>query len=239
MIEKPAIAIACNLEHVKDKEHVSVISSYTGALLQAGGAPLVVPITSDEAALEACLGAVRGLLLPGGIDVYPLLYKAQPDPQLGRLIPDLDHFQIRLFHLARKRGMPILGICRGTQVINVAMGGTLIQHIPNDRSALGHLQNMEGRWPSHSASALKGSIVAGLYGENFEVNSFHHQAVDIPAPGMQVTAQAPDGIVEAIESEQGPFLVGVQWHPERMVSEGSPSLKLFQRFVAEAAQYRR
>ena len=128
MSAKPIIAIACNLAHIKEKDHIAVLSSYTEPILKAGGAPVIIPLTEDEEVLESCLDAAGGLLIPGGIDVYPLLYHDMPNPQLGHVEPALDMFQIKLFHLAHRRKMPILGICRGAQVINVAMGGTLIQH---------------------------------------------------------------------------------------------------------------
>ncbi|WP_158606296.1 gamma-glutamyl-gamma-aminobutyrate hydrolase family protein [Pyramidobacter sp. CG50-2] len=238
MAERTLIAVACNLDCPGTTPIVGVYNSYTGALTEAGGAPFIVPDSTDEALLAQYLDMAGGLFVPGGIDVWPMLYGQGPDAKLGRLDPGLDLYQIALIKLARARRMPVFGVCRGVQIMNVALGGTLIQHLGNDPVRFGHQQNMPGRWPSHEATAEKDSLVGALFGEKFSVNSFHHQALDALAPGFRATAWAPDGVIEAFEAEDGSFCMGVQWHPERMIHDFPADLNLFRRFVEEAAKYR-
>ncbi len=228
---KPVIAIACNLEFYNGRQKVSVNRNYTDSLLAAGGLPMVVPLTLNDEARSQYLGQCQGLLLPGGIDVLPDFYGAQPEPNLGPVDPLLDSYQIGLIQEAMEQKLPILAICRGHQLLNVVLGGTLIQHIPQQAPWLNHNQDMEPRWPFHSVMALAGSKIADVFGEKFQVNSFHHQAVDRPAPSLKVTATAPDGVVEALEHQDHPFVVGVQWHPEGMWNHSPETLKFFCRFV--------
>ncbi|MBQ8090113.1 MAG: gamma-glutamyl-gamma-aminobutyrate hydrolase family protein, partial [Pyramidobacter sp.] len=136
MTEKPRIAVACNLDTANPGSVpiVGLLETYTDALLAGGGVPFVLPATEDEALLGEYLDMAGGLFLPGGIDVDPLIYGEGPDQNIGRLDPRLDHYQIALARTARARSMPIFGVCRGVQVMNVAFGGTLIQHLPNNKS---------------------------------------------------------------------------------------------------------
>ncbi len=229
--------MACNLDSINGVTPITgLLETYPEALLAGGGMPFIVPASADEALLDAYLDMAGGLFVPGGIDVDPLLYGQGPDVNIGRVDPGLDRYQIALVRLARRRGMPIFGVCRGIQVINVAFGGTLTQHIPSVPATFSHRQTMPGKWPSHKALAAEGSLIADVFGAEFYVNSFHHQAVGAPAPGFRVTAKSPDGIIEAMESEQG-WIVGVQWHPERMIHDFPADLELFRRFAAASAEY--
>ena len=239
MSTRARIAVACNLDMAANGSVpiVGLLETYTDALLAGGMLPFVLPATDDEALLNGYLDMADGLLLPGGIDVDPIIYDAAPDLNIGRLDPKLDYYQIALAKCARARNMPIFGICRGVQVMNVAFGGTLIQHLANDKNTFNHRQTMHGRWPSHKASAVAGSLVADVFGADFAVNSFHHQAVGEVAPGFAVTAKSPDGVVEAIEAQSGAFCAGVQWHPERMIHSAPANLELFRRFAAAASAY--
>lgn len=238
MSERTPIAIACNLDCPGTTPIAGVYNSYTGALIEAGGAPFIVPDSADEALLSQYLDMADGLFIPGGIDIWPMLFGQGPDVEAGKLDPSLDLYQIALIKLARARRMPVFGVCRGIQIMNVAFGGTLIQHLGSDPAKFGHRQTMPGRWPSHEVTAGKGSLIASLFGEKFAVNSFHHEALDAVAPGFKATAWAPDGVIEAFEAEDGSFCVGVQWHPERMIHDSPASLNLFQRFLKESAEYR-
>lgn len=230
---KPIIAVACNLEFFNERAKVSVNRTYTNALLAAGALPLIVPITADTGLMEQALDAADGLLLPGGIDIQPLLFGAQPAQNLGKTNQELDFFQEEITRFAVKRGMPVLGICRGIQILNVALGGTLIQDIQSEvRGAFQHDQKMDPCWPSHTVESVPGSIVAEIYGVRFNVNSFHHQAVAKVASCLKVTAKAPDGIIEAVESEEQPFVVGLQWHPEGLAPVCPQSQAFFRRFVS-------
>ena len=239
MTERARIAVACNLDTANPGAVpiVGVLETYTDALLAADCVPFVLPATEDEARLGAYLDVSGGVLMPGGIDVDPLIYGEGPDLNIGRLDPKLDHYQIALIKAARARNMPIFGICRGIQVMNVAFGGTLIQHLPNDKSTFNHRQTMHGRFPSHRATAETGSLIESLFGRDFTVNSFHHQAVGSVAPGFAVTARSADGVIEALEAKSGAFCAGVQWHPERMTHSAPANLELFRAFAAAALEY--
>lgn len=240
MTGKAKIAVACNLDSAAPGAVpiVGLLETYTDALLTGGGVPFVLPASGDEALLEEYLDMAGGLFLPGGIDIDPLIFGEGPDLNIGRLNPALDRYQISLARLARSRGMPILGVCRGIQLMNVAFGGTLIQHLANDKSTFNHHQTMHGRWPSHRATASPGSLVERVFGREFTVNSFHHQAVAKVAQGFSVTAVSPDGVIEAIEARDERFCVGVQWHPERMILSQAPNLELFKVFTAAAEDFR-
>ena len=239
MTDRPKIAVACNLDTAQGGAVpiVGLLETYTDAVLEGGAVPFVLPATTDETLLNAYLDMADGVLMPGGIDIDPLIYNEGPDLNIGRLNPLLDHYQIALIRLARARSMPIFGIFRGVQVMNVAFGGTLVQHLANDKRTFNHRQTMHGKWPSHKAAATPGSVVARVFGLDFAVNSFHHQAVGAVAPGFAVTAASPDGVVEAIEAQSGAFCVGVQWHPERLIHSLPANLELFRTFTAAAAEY--
>ena len=175
------------------------------------------------------LGAIDGLLLPGGWDVDPALYGEEPDAAVGPIDPELDRTELELFRQARSGGLPVLGICRGQQVINVALGGSLFQHIDDhDQRALGrsHL--------AHRVAVDPASELAQAAGETtLEVNSLHHQAVRSLAPGLKATATGDDGTVEGIESDDG-LIVAVQCHPEELAGDLPWARSLFERFVSRA-----
>ncbi len=196
---------------------------YLRAVEAAGAEPVVLPAGIDA------LGTVEGLLLPGGWDVDPALYGEESAVQLGPLDPELDRTELDLFSQARAGGLPVLGICRGQQVINVALGGTLFQHIEeHDVRALGraHLAHSVDVDPASELGRSAG-------GPTIEVNSLHHQAVKFLAPGLRTTARGDDGTVEGIESEDG-LIVAVQCHPEELAGELAWARSLFERFVSRA-----
>lgn len=174
---------------------------------------------------------VDGLLLPGGWDVDPSLYGEPKDEKVGPIDRELDEIELRMFNQARERRLPVLGICRGQQVINVALGGTLVQHL-DDHDIRGH-----GR--SHLAHSIKvdpGSELGQAAGEHhIRVNSFHHQAVKDLARGLRETALGEDGTVEGVESDDG-LIVAVQCHPEELTTDLPWARRLFERFVARAAR---
>ncbi len=175
------------------------------------------------------LPGVDGLLLPGGWDVDPALYGEKPDPKVGPIDRELDDTELRLFQQARNQGLPVLGICRGQQVINVGMGGSLVQHLE------GHEVRRYGR--SHLAHAIEvdpRSELGRAAGEDkIRVNSLHHQAIGTLAPGLVQTARGDDGTVEAVETSDG-LIVAVQCHPEELSSDLPWARKLFERFVDRA-----
>ncbi len=189
----------------------------------AGAEPVALAAGSAE------LGSVDGLLLPGGWDVDPALYGEEPDAAVGPIDPELDRTEVELFRQARAGGLPVLGICRGQQVINVALGGSLFQHIDDhDQRALGraHL--------AHRVAIDPVSELARAAGETtLEVNSLHHQAVRSMGPGLRATARGDDGTIEGIESDDG-LVVAVQCHPEELAGDLPWARSLFERFVSRA-----
>jgi len=200
---------------------------YRRAVEAAGADPVEVPPGTPD------LPAVDGLLLPGGWDVDPALYGEQKDEKVGPIDRELDDTELRMFRQARQKELPVLGICRGQQVINVAMGGSLVQHL-EDHDVRGH-----GR--SHLAHTIEvdpeSELGQAALEHKIRVNSFHHQAVKTLAPGLEQTARGEDGTVEGVESEDG-LIVAVQCHPEELTTDLPWARRLFERFVARAASRR-
>ena len=209
---------------------------YVNAVFQAGGLPVVLPpLTPGFAA--ALLDGVDGLCIPGGPDIHPGLYGEEAHAMLGPTDPELDHFELALAAEALSRRLPVLGICRGAQMINVAAGGTLHQHLPACVGGdLVHRQEADMARPTHAVSIAPGSRLADALGRDAaEVNSLHHQAVDRLGRGLRAVAWAPDGVVEAVEGEDEAFLLGVQWHAEGLTDRAEERL-LLSAFVDAAAR---
>jgi len=205
---------------------------YVDAVLRAGGIPILLPPVSDELLGEALEG-VDGLLLIGGSDYDPALYGRERHPATNVLHPRRMAFDVALARAAIGRGVPTLGICGGIQLLNVALGGTLLQHIPDDVGSPVAHRGEGGDEARHAVEAEPSSRLAAIVGaSSFEVNSSHHQAIDGLARGLRVVARASDGVIEAVEGLGAAFLLGVQWHPERML-EREDQLALF-RALAEA-----
>ena len=191
---------------------VSVQTTYAAAVAAAGNTPLVLPAETDRAVVARMLASVDALLLCGGEDVEPRRYGAAPSPRLGTVNLRRDAWEILLLDEAVKRRLPVIGICRGCQLINVYFGGTLWQDLPTERPGPVVHRGKGG----HAVQVVAGSRLAGCLGStNLMINTSHHQAVKDLAPGFRVTAQAADGVVEAIESDALP-VVGVQFHPEKL-----------------------
>jgi putative glutamine amidotransferase len=214
---------------------------YLRATEKAGGLPVVVP-PMDLDALEPLLAQVAGVCLSGGPDLDPVAYGADRHPSLGPVNDALDRFELELARRADALGLPVLAICRGMQALNVARGGSLHQHLP-DRpgTADGHRQTAPGTEVTHSVRIAPGSQLAGLMGgEEAEVNSFHHQAIDRLGRGLRAVAWSSDGVIEGVEAPDRDFVIGVQWHAETL-TERSEQSALFAGLVdaASAADVRR
>ncbi|HVL95929.1 MAG TPA: gamma-glutamyl-gamma-aminobutyrate hydrolase family protein [Solirubrobacteraceae bacterium] len=192
--------------------------SYLEAVEQAGGIPVVLPPLAADAT-DALLDRVDALCLSGGPDITPSSYGADPHEQLGPTEPQLDRFELHLARRARLRGLPLLGICRGLQILNVSRGGTLVQHLPDrDGVRLEHRQGVPGDVPTHRVRIERASRLERVVGgTGLDVNSFHHQAVDRLGAGLRAVAWSADGVVEGVEVPSGEFVVGVQWHAECLV----------------------
>lgn len=235
----PLIGISGSIS--KDEKELFLPSCYTNALMIAGAMPVLLSPTMNDGMLSACLESLDGVLLAGGNDVAPDMYGHDPINELGEVNPARDHFEGRLVRMAAERHMPVLGICRGIQSMNVAMGGTLWQDIPSQyrtvqgEKGLAHSQTRADFYTSHRVVIEKGTLLDRVISkEEIWVNSFHHQAVRDPAPGMNVVARATDGLIEAIEHPTLPFFLGVQWHPERYFDRDQTAMALFSAFVDAA-----
>ena len=233
--KKPVIGVSCSI----DGSTIEAGMTYVVSVRKAGGIPFVIPLTTSGKEIDEYLDRIDGLLMIGGEDVSPLLFGQQPSKSLGEVVPDRDIYDLALIRKAVKRGIPILGICRGIQCLNIAMGGDLIQDIPSEvQDAIQHRQNAPRSYGSHTIKITKGSLMANLLGvDEIAVNSFHHQACGKVAPGYKVTARASDGVIEAIESADGKSF-GVQFHPEGFVYSGKKEfLPIFQHLVKLAGEY--
>lgn len=225
---KPIIAVTANFE----EEFASLKHAYSQSILNAGGIPVIVPFDLGEEEARALCGTTSGLLLTGGSDIDPDYYGEEPLPALGRIAPERDRLEVLLAREYAAADKPIFAICRGEQVLNVALGGSLHQDINGQSRVLQHSQKAPRCHLSHRVKAEADSALARIAGSTeFKVNSFHHQAVKQPAPGFRMTAKAEDGIVEAIESAAHRFVIGVQWHPEDTAATDEVSRKLFEAFV--------
>ncbi|MDR1718964.1 MAG: gamma-glutamyl-gamma-aminobutyrate hydrolase family protein [Dysgonamonadaceae bacterium] len=216
----------------------TVSATYINAVLQAGGIPILIPAISDGAAIYETVATLDGLIMTGGEDINPLWFDEAPIPELGEVDDARDEYEIRLIKMAVDRNIPMLGICRGEQVINVVLGGSLYQDIPSQRdTSVHHRQNLAGKFASHEVSVLPTTQLAEIIGEGGHgVNSFHHQAVKDLAPGLMLAATAPDGVVEAYEAYPNHPIIGVQWHPEILITGDHPKMMHIFRFLLEKAK---
>ena len=218
-------------------------ASYIQAVIKAGGAPVLIPPTTDEAVLRHLTAQLDGLIVTGGKDVDPLWYGEDPLQPLGEVDPLRDVYELKLIKLAADRNIPLLGVCRGEQLINVAFGGTLYQDLPSQRpaaKAVKHVQKTPGEYASHVVTIAEGSQLGAVVGAGKQgVNSFHHQAVKDIAPGFRAVAYSADSVIEAIEAWPNRPIAGVQWHPEALASGGDTTmLKLFAFLVGKADTFR-
>ncbi len=210
---------------------------YVEGVERAGGAPVILPVM-DPDMVEHVIGAVHGILLTGGGDLQPSRYGAKPVPETHGVDPARDDFDIRLLELAIDDELPVLATCRGMQVLNVALGGSLIQHVP---AVTGQMHDLFDRWREgvHKVKIEPDSHLAEALGATeVEVNSIHHQAVDEAAPGTRAVAWAEDDTIEAIELPGSPHVVAVQWHPE-LLEDWPEQQGLFRQLVEHAAQRER
>lgn len=239
-MKKPIIGITLDL--ASDSKKYSYAKNpwyalrrgYSEMVAKAGGLPVFLPY---DAEVDQFLDAIDGLVIPGGDeDVNPKFYGQKIISDKVKINDARAGFELALVREAMQRDMPVFGICNGLQVINVACGGTLIQHIPDHhKSNINHEQPSPKDVPSHDVSILENSLLAKLSPSlDVRVNSTHHQAIDEAGDGLIISARAPDGIIEAVESTKHKFVVGVQWHSEYYNLD--LDLKLFERLVEEASK---
>jgi gamma-glutamyl-gamma-aminobutyrate hydrolase PuuD len=213
-------------------EHEAVLlpRTYSDVVIAAGGVPVLLPSVPDSAAAVDRLDAV---VLAGGPDVGPARYGAAPHPRTGAPRPERDAAELAVLHRALERGIPVLGVCRGAQVLNVGLGGTLVQHVPDAVGHSGHNPS-PGVFGTIEVALEAGSRVGAALGPETTVRCHHHQALDRLADGLVVTGRAADGLVEAVELTGSLWVVGVQWHPEEVATD----VRLMAALVAAASKGR-
>ena len=220
----------------------TLAEGYYQSILKAGGTPFIIPCYDDMDALVNTLEHLDGIVLTGGADINPLYLGEEPIKELHGINPRRDRQELLLTKLAADRQIPILGICRGIQTMNAALGGTLLQdiHVQMEGTRIKHDQNLERSYASHTVSIESNSLLHEVFGaDSIAVNSFHHQAVKEAAPGFRVCARATDGVIEAIESTEYKSMLGVQWHPECFILRGDECMMpLFHWLIREATSFR-
>jgi len=214
---------------------IAVGETYLRAIYRVGGTPVIIPPITQIADISVLLERIDGLLLSGGEDIAPKHYGQKSESWMGRVDEERDASELGLTQAWLAEGKPLLAICRGHQVLNVALGGTLYQdiskHLP-DSLDHAYVPTRSMEITVHPVNIESGSqLASSLGGTSFDVNSAHHQAVRTPGEGAQVVAYAPDGVIEAIELAHHNFCIGVQWHPEAMVKVSETMLPLFASFV--------
>ncbi len=221
----------------REPERVQLNAAYVRAVEVGGGVPVLLPPQLSPAALGQLLLAVDGILLTGGGDIDPSRYGEPPHESLVYVSEERDTLEIAVVHAALERNLPVLALCRGMQVLNVALGGSLIQDIPSQFTTdINHSQSEPREEVTHEVAVQPGSRLRGLLGsDSIQVNSFHHQALKTLGAGLEAVAWAPDGIIEGIELPGDGFVVGVAWHPEDLVNSRNEARALFEGLVEATA----
>ncbi len=232
-VAKPIIGITTYLTRaafgVWELDAALVPAAYVRSIVRAGGVPLLVP---PGAAIEESLDAVDGLVFSGGSDLDPELYGEEAHTETVGVSRERDDFELSLMRAALARDLPLLAICRGSQVLNVALGGDLEQHVP-DRIAANTHKEIAGVFAEHGVEVLASTRLAAIVGDRADVKSHHHQGYGMLGAGLREAARAADDTIEALEDPTRRFTLGVLWHPEE-----SEDLALFEALVAESASYR-
>lgn len=240
-MKKPIIGILANVLVTEGglfpgMTRESVSHDYVQAVIMAGGIPVLLPVISGEENIRGQIEKVDGILLSGGYDINPLKYGEEPYQEIDATFPEIDDHHLMSARIAVELGKPMLGICRGLQVINVAFGGTLYQDLSHFSSnCLKHFQKGQRHVPSHTVELMQDTVLARILGEDAVVtNSFHHQSAKDIAPGFRVNAKAKDGIIEGIEKMDKTFILAVQWHPEMMADKSPEMLPIFRELISAA-----
>ncbi|MBA2292669.1 MAG: gamma-glutamyl-gamma-aminobutyrate hydrolase family protein [Gemmatimonadales bacterium] len=241
-MSRPRIGITGVTRAREGGEITGVNANYVCAVIAAGGLPVILTPELDQASAVELFGECDALLLTGGEDVDPARYGAAPLPELGTVSAARDANELALFAEARVRDLPILGICRGIQVVNVACGGTLFQYLPTQRpGTTNHDPGGSRQQHSHDVMLEPESRLARIHGATtLQANSYHHQGIDQLGGGLLATAHAPDGLIEGVEAaDSAEWLIAVQWHPEELCGNiDAEHLKLFAALVATARRAR-
>lgn len=231
----PIIAI---LAQVDNEKNTKLASTYTEAIEKSGGVPLIFPYTEDEKTLDSLIELCDGFLFSGGADIEPSLYGEQRSPFCDASQSYRDSLELRVFAKVFEARKSIMGICRGIQLINVALGGSLYQDIPSEyQTGILHRQTEPNDMPSHSVLIESETPLYALVGkDSMPSNSFHHQALKRLGKGLEVMATSEDGMVEAVYLKGYPYLRAYQWHPERLYGTSAENKSLFDDFINAAEQ---
>lgn len=237
MVRKPRIGVTPYFNYDTGEEYVP--EGYFRAVEHLGGEFVIIHYNTDLSLIDDIVDTLDGIIFAGGPDVDPELYGADAEPDCGRINRVRDDLELKLFAAAGRRKLPVLGICRGIQLINVAMGGTLIQHIPGRYAGSLHQQTAKRLELWHDVTIIPGTPLASVYADQTKVrtNSFHHQAILSLAEGLEVNAVVDEGFVEAISGTGDQFILGVQWHPEISYNLDANSRKVFDLFRDAVAAF--
>lgn len=240
-MRKPVIGITSAWENDPNFQNYfrnCVSIDYSKSVIAAGGTPIIIPTLDDLDTIKEQVKLLDGLILSGGADINPLLYGEEFKNGIGVVSLERDRGEMLFLEEFIKSGKPILGICRGHQLLNVFMGGTLFQDLKyTNTEVVKHRQDFYPDMPVHKVKIIdKDNILADLFGEEIFTNSFHHQAVNKIGKDLTPIAVASDGIIEAFQMKNHKFFYGIQWHPEMMTARGNTDmLKIFEKFVEKAA----
>lgn len=234
-MKQPIIGLTPAFDGENSRSYLS--TSYIAAIQNAGGIPVTLPLMGTEEQYEQLAALCDGFLFTGGPDAAPGMFGEDTWFKCGAVSPIRDDMEARLFKIAYKSGKPIIGICRGIQIINICLGGTIYQdimtqyHRENGEMPLKHRQTEAGIYPTHKDYAAPGSFFEETFGSEFAVNTFHHQAVKDVAPGCVAEVTSEDGLIEGISDPRYGFLHATQWHPEMMFPQCEGARKFFKAFV--------
>lgn len=223
-----------NAPYFDGSKRIRIYSDYVDSVINAGAIPFIIPVTTNKEVLDANIDMLDGLIITGGYDINPLRYGEDPHEKLQEISYERDEYEFYLFEKAIEKKKPVFGICRGHQLINVASGGTLYQDVSLvEGNYIKHNQQALCNHPTHKIEIEEGSMLSEVLGLEAVVNSFHHLAVKKVAENFKISAKSKDGIIEAIEKDGEPFVMGVQWHPETLTKTRKDMLDLFSYFISK------
>ena len=224
---QPIIGIICGLD--TDNQNYNLGRKYVDAIIEEAGLPILIPVGNDVVTIDSIMKLCDGLMFVGGSDVDPWYFSQEPQFPTKKIDPERDNFEIELIKSALRELKPLLGICRGMQVINIAAGGDIYQDLSGQKKGVFIHEQNAPRWhPTHKIKIHPETKLERILGRNeLRVNSFHHQAVRKVAPGFKISALSGDGVIEGIEHDSLEFALGIQWHPEELIKTNTLSKNLF------------